>query len=85
MCVCVCVCVQGLSELAVEQERDRCEKLLKELSEREAEKTERRMEEQHSRYVPNRPVYTYYMTHNLKLYSNVNKKTKSSVFYAPFT
>ena len=34
----------------MEQERDRSEKLLKELSEREAEKTERRMEEQHSRY-----------------------------------
>ena len=46
----VCVCVQGLSELAVEQERDRSEQLLKELSEREAEKTERRMEEQHTRY-----------------------------------
>ena len=44
------VCVQGLSELAVEQERDRSEKLLQELSEREAEKTERRMEEQHTRY-----------------------------------
>ena len=34
----------------MEQERDRSEKLLKDLSEREAEKTERRMEEQHSRY-----------------------------------
>jgi hypothetical protein len=40
---------KGLSELAVEQERDRSEQLLKELSEREAEKTERRMEEQHTR------------------------------------
>ena len=43
-------CVQGLSELTVQQERERSETLLKELLEREAEKAERRMEEQHSRY-----------------------------------
>ena len=33
----------------MQQERDRSEKLLQELSEREAEKSERRMEEQHTR------------------------------------
>ena len=53
LCVCMYICgicvVQGLSELTVEQERDRSEEMLKELAEKEAEKTERRMEEQHTR------------------------------------
>ena len=43
--------VQGLSELAVQQERDRSESLLKDLSEREAKKTKQKMEEQHTRCV----------------------------------
>ena len=64
----MCV-MQGLSELAVEQERDRSEEMLKELAEKEAEKTERRMEEQHTRY-----SYMYMHVqpmsfHNLHLYN----------------
>ena len=51
---------KGLSELAVQQERDRSEKLLQELSERETDKTERKMEEQHARYTLSISLFSDY-------------------------
>ena len=51
---------KGLSELAVQQERDRSEKLLQELSERESDKTERKMEEQHTRYTLSISLFSDY-------------------------